>query len=186
MFQDNSRSTRSQPVNTPMSLRRSGSSSRSSIAAANAASSVPAPMPRLCRRAHVAGRQRLERGDRMSMAVSLEPRPPFLERRLVELAFTSTRNVKVRGQTTKWIVKETARQHLPADIVDRPKLGFKVPLDDWFRSGLRDMAFGGPTGPSSFIGTTFLTRAGGQTARLAFHRRSQRATKDLNLLSPGV
>ena len=97
----------------------------------------------------------LERGDRMSMAASLELRPPFLDHRLVELAFTLPSNVKVRCQTTKWVVKELARQHLPADIVDRPKLGFKVPLDDWFRIGLRDMAFDLLTGPSSFVGTAF-------------------------------
>jgi asparagine synthase (glutamine-hydrolysing) len=97
----------------------------------------------------------LERGDRMSMAASLELRPPFLDHRLVELAFSLPSNVKVRGQTTKWVVKEVARQHLPNEIVDRPKVGFKVPLDDWFRGGLRDMAFDLLTGPSSFVGTTF-------------------------------
>lgn len=97
----------------------------------------------------------LERGDRMSMAASLELRPPFLDHRLVELAFSLPSNVKVRGQTTKWVVKEVARQYLPNEIVDRPKVGFKVPLDDWFRGGLRDMAFDLLTGPSSFVGTTF-------------------------------
>ena len=97
----------------------------------------------------------LERGDRMSMAASLELRPPFLDHRLVELAFTLPSDVKVRGRTTKWVIKEVARQHLPADIVDRPKVGFKVPLDKWFRDGLRDMAFDLLTGPSSFVGSTF-------------------------------
>ena len=97
----------------------------------------------------------LERGDRMSMAASLELRPPFLDHRLVELAFSLPSNVKVRGQTTKWVVKEVARQYLPNEIVDRPKVGFKVPLDDWFRGGLRDMAFDLLTGPSSFVGATF-------------------------------
>jgi asparagine synthase (glutamine-hydrolysing) len=97
----------------------------------------------------------LERGDRMSMAASLELRPPFLDHRLVELAFSLPSNVKVRGQTTKWVVKEVARRYLPDAIVDRPKVGFKVPLDDWFRGGLRDMAFDLLTGPSSYVGTTF-------------------------------
>jgi asparagine synthase (glutamine-hydrolysing) len=97
----------------------------------------------------------LERGDRISIAASLELRPPFHDHRLVELAFTLPSNVKVRGRTTKWVVKEVARQHLPADIVDRPKVGFKVPLDDWFRGGLGDMAFDLLTGPSSFVATTF-------------------------------
>jgi asparagine synthase (glutamine-hydrolysing) len=96
----------------------------------------------------------LERGDRMSMAASVELRPPFLDHRLVELAFALPSKVKVRGWTTKWVVKEIARQHLPAAIVDRPKVGFKVPLDEWFRGGLRDMAFDLLIGPSSFVGNT--------------------------------
>ena len=93
----------------------------------------------------------LERGDRMSMAASLELRPPFLDHRLVELAFSLPSNVKVRGGVTKWVVKEVARQYLPDEIVDRPKSGFKVPLDAWFRGGLRDMAADLLTGPSSFV-----------------------------------
>lgn len=97
----------------------------------------------------------LERGDRMSMAASVELRPPFLDHRLVELAFALPSNVKLRGGTSKWVLKEVARKRLPAEVVDRPKLGFKVPLDKWFRGGLRDMAFDSLTGPSSFVGSTF-------------------------------
>ncbi|WP_112277215.1 asparagine synthase (glutamine-hydrolyzing) [Lentzea terrae] len=101
----------------------------------------------------------LERGDRMSMAASLELRPPFLDHRVAELAFRLPSSVKVRGGMTKWVVKELARRHLPADVVDRPKVGFKVPLDAWFRDGLRDMAFDLLTGPSSFVGGTFSQQA---------------------------
>ena len=100
----------------------------------------------------------LERGDRMSMAASLETRPPFLDYRLVELAFDLPSGVKTRSGTTKWVLKEVARQYLPNEVVDRPKIGFKVPLDRWFRHGLRDMAFDLLTGPSSFVGTTFDVR----------------------------
>ncbi|WP_424183351.1 asparagine synthase (glutamine-hydrolyzing) [Actinokineospora sp. G85] len=96
----------------------------------------------------------LERGDRMSMAASLELRPPFLDHRLVELAFRLPSSVKVRGGVTKWVVKEVARRHLPAEVVDRPKSGFKVPLDAWFRDGLREMAHDLLTGPSSFVADT--------------------------------
>jgi asparagine synthase (glutamine-hydrolysing) len=101
----------------------------------------------------------LERGDRMSMAASLELRPPFLDHRLVELAFALPSNVKVRRWKSKWVVKEIARRHLPDAVVDRPKVGFKVPLDQWFRGGLRDMAFDLLTGPSSFVATTFDAQA---------------------------
>ncbi|MCW1960317.1 MAG: asparagine synthase (glutamine-hydrolyzing) [Mycobacterium sp.] len=97
----------------------------------------------------------LERGDRMSMAASLETRPPFLDYRLVELAFDLPSSVKTRGRTTKWVLKEVARRYLPDDVVDRPKIGFKVPLDRWFRHGLRDMAYDLLTGPSSYVGATF-------------------------------
>jgi asparagine synthase (glutamine-hydrolysing) len=96
----------------------------------------------------------LERGDRMSMAASLELRPPFLDHRLVELAFALPSELKVRHGVTKWVVKEIARQHLPADVVDRPKIGFRVPLDAWFRTGLREMAWDMLTGPSSFVAAT--------------------------------
>ncbi|MGI5125218.1 asparagine synthase (glutamine-hydrolyzing) [Pseudonocardia sp. CA-107938] len=95
----------------------------------------------------------LERGDRMSMAASLELRPPFLDHRLVELAFSLPSSVKVRGGVTKWVVKEVARQHLPADIVDRPKVGFRVPMDAWFRGGLEDMAWDLLTSRDSLVGS---------------------------------
>ena len=93
----------------------------------------------------------LERGDRMSMAASLELRPPFLDHRLVELAFSLPSSVKVRGRVTKWVVKEVARRLLPNEVVDRPKAGFKVPLDAWFRGGLKEMAMDLLVGPSSFV-----------------------------------
>ena len=95
----------------------------------------------------------LERGDRMSMAASLELRPPFLDPRLVELAFSLPPSVKVRDGVTKWVLKEVARRHLPESIVDRRKVGFRVPLEAWFRTGLRDMAHDRLLNPSGFVGT---------------------------------
>lgn len=97
----------------------------------------------------------LERGDRMAMAASLETRPPFLDYRLVELAFALPNSSKVRGLTTKWVIKEVARQYLPGDLVDRPKIGFRVPLDVWFRHGLRDMAFDLLTSSTSYSANYF-------------------------------
>lgn len=82
----------------------------------------------------------LERGDRMSMAASLELRPPFLDHRLVELAFSLPARMKIRGRTRKWILKEVARSYLPPGIVDRRKVGFRVPLERWFRGELESMA----------------------------------------------
>ena len=93
----------------------------------------------------------LERGDRMSMAASLELRPPFLDRTLVELAFRLPTSVKLRHGDGKWVVKQVARRYLPASIVNRKKSGFRVPLDAWFRSSLRDMSHDLLLGPNSWI-----------------------------------
>lgn len=114
----------------------------------------------------------LERGDRMAMAASLETRPPFLDYRLVELAFSLPSNVKIRNGTTKWVLKEVARRYLPDYLVDRHKLGFKVPLDRWFRNGLRELAFDLLTGPSSFVGNNL--NRGMVTRVLESHDRGDR------------
>ncbi|SDS07612.1 asparagine synthase (glutamine-hydrolysing) [Microterricola viridarii] len=96
----------------------------------------------------------LERGDRMSMAASLELRPPLLDHRLVELAFRIPSSYKVRDGNTKWALKAVARRSLPSEIVDRRKVGFRVPLDSWFRSGLRDSMWDRLTGTDSFVAQT--------------------------------
>jgi asparagine synthase (glutamine-hydrolysing) len=93
----------------------------------------------------------LERGDRMSMAASLEVRPPFLDHRLVRTAFQLPSTMKVRGGTTKWVVKQVAARVLPDEIVNRRKVGFKVPLDEWFRSGLNDLTHDLLLGPDSWV-----------------------------------
>jgi asparagine synthase (glutamine-hydrolysing) len=73
--------------------------------------------------------------DKMSMAASLEGRVPFLDHRLVELAARVPARLKVRGLETKYLLKELARSHLPARIVDRRKEGFAVPVSAWLRPG---------------------------------------------------
>ena len=77
--------------------------------------------------------------DRMSMAHSLEVRPPFLDHRIVEFAASLPQNFKVRGITTKFLLKEVMRGKLPASIIDRKKTGFDIPTHDWFRTILRDL-----------------------------------------------
>jgi asparagine synthase (glutamine-hydrolysing) len=101
----------------------------------------------------------LDRADRMSMAASLELRPPFLDRSVVELAFRMPSALKVRRGRTKWVVKEVARAFLPDHIVDRRKVGFRVPLDDWFRAGLKDFAADTLLDPASFTNEVFDPRA---------------------------
>ncbi|MEO7099252.1 MAG: asparagine synthase (glutamine-hydrolyzing) [Luteolibacter sp.] len=97
----------------------------------------------------------LERGDRMSMGASIENRPPFLDHELVELSFRIDSAMKIKGTSGKWLVKEIARKHLPANIVDRKKVGFKVPLDEWFRGGLKDYVHDLLLGPDSFVSSYF-------------------------------
>jgi asparagine synthase (glutamine-hydrolysing) len=97
----------------------------------------------------------LERGDRMSMAASLELRPPFLDHQMVELAFSLPSNVKVRHGVTKWVVKEVARSVLPSEIVDRPKAGFRVPIATWLRGSMRDMAYDRLLSGNSFVSDVF-------------------------------
>ncbi len=120
----------------------------------------------------------LERGDRMAMAASIEGRPPFLDHELVELAFRVDSALKVRGKSGKWIVKEIARRHLPAGIVDRKKVGFRVPLDEWFRQGLADYASDLLLGKDSFV-SSFCKRS--QIERLMQDHRSGRRSEELRL-----
>lgn len=106
------------------------------------------------------------------MSASVELRPPFLDARMVELAFGLPSGVKLRRGTTKWVVKEVARRHLPTEIVDRPKVGFAVPLDAWFREGLRDMAWDMLTSTNSYVGEVM--DAGAVRALLASHESGRR------------
>ena len=83
----------------------------------------------------------LDRGDRMTMGASVEGRVPFLDHELVEYAFSLPVDTKVRGFARKYVIKQIARKYLPAGIVDRPKVGFRLPLTQWFRGRLRDLCY---------------------------------------------
>jgi asparagine synthase (glutamine-hydrolysing) len=120
----------------------------------------------------------LERGDRMAMASSLETRPPFLDRTLIEAAFRLPSRFKVHKGSGKWILKEVARRYLPAEVVDRPKVGFKVPLEQWFRSGMKDFAYDLLTAPSSFVRREF---AGHEVTRLLDSHQSGRFNEDIRI-----
>jgi asparagine synthase (glutamine-hydrolysing) len=79
--------------------------------------------------------------DRMSMAHSLEVRPPLLDYRIVEFAARLPERLKLRGTTTKYLLKETLRGKLPASVIDRPKSGFDIPAHAWFRGVLRPLLY---------------------------------------------
>jgi len=82
----------------------------------------------------------LVKEDRMTMAHGLESRVPFLDRDVVEFAWRLPGDLKVKGWVTKYILKKAAERVLPRDIVHRTKHGFAVPLAEWFRNGLKEMA----------------------------------------------
>ncbi len=75
----------------------------------------------------------LMKQDQMSMAASIESRVPFLDHKLVEFAASLPPRLKLRGFTTKWILREAVRSMLPAEILSRPKMGFPVPFGIWMR-----------------------------------------------------
>jgi len=81
----------------------------------------------------------LYKTDRMSMAHSLEVRPPFLDHRIVEFAASLPQNMKIRGLTQKFILKELMRGRLPDTVLKRKKTGFDIPAHDWFRGVLRPL-----------------------------------------------
>lgn len=120
----------------------------------------------------------LERGDRMSMAASLELRPPFLDRQVVEYAFQLPSSMKLRERKTKWLVKQVASRYLPDQIVNRRKVGFRVPLDAWFRDGLEAFAWDTLTSEASLT-SKVMDRA--EVRKLLERHRARRSNEEMRI-----
>src|SRR5580658_8664761 len=91
----------------------------------------------------------LERGDRMTMGASIEARMPFLDHELAAFVSALPDAWRVRAFTTKRILRLAMRRFLPARILQRPKVGFRVPVNEWFRTSMRDYLLAHLTGKDS-------------------------------------
>jgi asparagine synthase (glutamine-hydrolysing) len=76
--------------------------------------------------------------DIATMAVSLEARSPFLDHHVMEFAASLPERLKLRGLTTKYLLKRVLKRLLPSENLNRRKMGFGVPIGHWFRGGMKD------------------------------------------------
>lgn len=78
--------------------------------------------------------------DRATMAVGLESRVPFLDHSVAEFAFSIPMTLKIKGRCGKWILRKVLERYVPEEFIDRPKMGFGVPISEWLKGPLRDWA----------------------------------------------
>ena len=88
--------------------------------------------------------------DIASMAVSLEARSPFLDHHVIEFAASLPENLKLRGLTTKYLLKRVLRKLVPIENLNRPKMGFGVPIGHWFRGRMKQFLRENLLSPKSF------------------------------------
>ena len=82
----------------------------------------------------------LTKVDRSTMAVSLEARVPFLDYRVVEFSSRIPTGIKINKGVGKWPLREVLYKYVPKELIERPKMGFSIPLSEWLKDSLKDWA----------------------------------------------
>ena len=95
----------------------------------------------------------LVKSDRASMAVSLEMRVPLLDKELIEFSWQLPNSMKYREGKSKWILRQLLYQYVPKQLIDRPKMGFSIPISHWIREELKEWA-------ASLLSKEFIQRQG--------------------------
>jgi asparagine synthase (glutamine-hydrolysing) len=114
----------------------------------------------------------LTKSDRMSMAHSVEVRPPYLDHRIVEFATKLPASLKIRGTQQKFILKELMKDKLPPAILQRKKVGFDIPAHEWLRGPLRSLLVDALHYGAAEYGDLFDTDVIGGYLRLHLERKA--------------
>jgi asparagine synthase (glutamine-hydrolysing) len=115
--------------------------------------------------------------DIASMANSLEGRSPFLCKELLEYAPGMKDTYKVKGSTTKYLLRQLSKKYLPPQLINQPKRGFEIPLKSWVEGELKEMVYDYITSPNAlsrqFIKTDFLNALLSNTIRISAEKRAK-------------
>jgi asparagine synthase (glutamine-hydrolysing) len=115
--------------------------------------------------------------DIASMAHSLEGRSPFLSKELLEYAPGMDDSFKIKGKTTKYLLRQLSKKYLPASLVNQPKRGFEVPLKNWVENELKDIIFDYLSAPNSiskqFVQQQFITKLLKNTVKISAEKRAK-------------